>query len=937
MKTLFTQLILSITLLGMVRAQDLSITSFAFPGSNLASGGVYNPVLKIKNNGKTGAVSSYAGFYLSKDSILTVSDRFFTSLYIPPLAAGTEGDVSSGINLPLNIADGNYFIFVYADYQGQVFESNENNNAASYKVSITAPVTDFVITAAGLSAGSVSAGEQLSVSATINNLGNTAAYCYTGFYISTDTVFDASDIPGGSTYSAYIQPGNPTRVEGNIIVPSDIAAGSYHIIFVADNLYYVSEPNEDNNTSSKPLNITAPNYTNVPVNGNKVIYACDTKIYDHGGPANNYSAYADGSLTIYPETAGKYVSLDFTNVSLEYGLDYVTVYDGTSVSAPSLGTFSWSSGSNIFYASNTSGALTVRFHTDGSVQYSGFEAKVSCSATIPKPDLSFTNFSADSILVPGTYVNVYLTETNNGSANAPAHSIAFYLSQDSVYSIGDTFLGNYYPGSLSAGSSQGVSAYLNLPSGQYSGSYYFLAITDIDNTVNESEEGNNSKVLKVNIKKAELDLNISSLSLSYNTLTAGETINAQYVINNSGNVAAGYYSVGLYLSTDSLFNIGDTYLNTGNYYYLSPNSGSYLALDVTLPSNLSVGEYYLMAIADPLNALDEKNEGNNAFRIPLHVVKRDVDLEVSNHSLYSYSGLPGTYPGIYTEIKNNGTTSAAADAVGYYLSADSVYSVGDSFLGYYYFPVVPAGETRSAYLNLYLPSGIPTGRYYIIAVADYNGIVEETFENNNEKALAIDIEAPFTDLKISNLSTSNSNPVFLQGETLAILLTEQNTGNTSASSHYIYYYLSTDSVYNVGDTYLYSSNVSYINGNDYYYLYPYLTIPQNASPGKYYIIAIADYSNNIEESVENNNTRSLQVTVSLPNVDLSVTGVKFSGVLEPGYTFDANVTSYNSGTTTAGSHNVNFYLSQDSLYSSGDTYLSTMYVYGVPAGQSQTQ
>jgi subtilisin-like proprotein convertase family protein len=106
--------------------------------------------------------------------------------------------------------------------------------------------------------------------------------------------------------------------------------------------------------------------------------ACSGTFYDSGG-LGDYSNSETRVFTICPSTAGAKLKLVFSAFQTE-SIDYLEIFDGNSVAAPSLGTYSGSTGPGTVQAtvSNASGCLTFRFTSDGSLVYSGWEATISC-------------------------------------------------------------------------------------------------------------------------------------------------------------------------------------------------------------------------------------------------------------------------------------------------------------------------------------------------------------------------------------------------------------------------------------------------------------------------------------------------------------------------------------------------------------------------------
>src|SRR5688572_32272523 len=87
-----------------------------------------------------------------------------------------------------------------------------------------------------------------------------------------------------------------------------------------------------------------------------------------------------------------------------------------------------------------------------------------------------------------------------------------------------------------------------------------------------------------------------------------------------------------------------------------------------------------------------------------------------------------------------------------------------------------AGVTSAAVTTLAIPSGVTTGVTFVIAVADALEAVPEGVENNNGRALAIEI-GDFVDLQITAVGAPLSVST---GKPLTATFTVRNAGTTPA-------------------------------------------------------------------------------------------------------------------------------------------------------------
>ena len=151
-----------------------------------------------------------------------------------------------------------------------------------------------------------------------------------------------------------------------------------------------------------PVNITPGAYI-MAATGSASVTTCDLAIYDNGGPNGDYSNSCDATLTINPATPGSVIVLTGTS-NTESCCDYLRVYDGTSTSGTMLAEYK---GSNLTVnCTSTTGPLTLYFHSDGSVIYSGFALTASCSggSTVTPPTVTTndaTNITSNSAVLNG--------------------------------------------------------------------------------------------------------------------------------------------------------------------------------------------------------------------------------------------------------------------------------------------------------------------------------------------------------------------------------------------------------------------------------------------------------------------------------------------------------------------------------------------------------
>jgi len=85
------------------------------------------------------------------------------------------------------------------------------------------------------------------------------------------------------------------------------------------------------------------------------------------------------------------------------------------------------------------------------------------------------------------------------------------------------------------------------------------------------------------------------------------------VVSNLGSAPPGAFTVGFYLSADPDITTTDTRIGTRSVATLLPGTNSTSVVTVTLSTTLPKGTFYLGAIADYLNQVQEITETNNTI------------------------------------------------------------------------------------------------------------------------------------------------------------------------------------------------------------------------------------------------------------------------------------------------------------------------------------
>ena len=474
------------------------------------------------------------------------------------------------------------------------------------------------------------------------------------------------------------------------------------------------------------------------------------------------------------------------------------------------------------------------------------------SATPKLPaDLVVSVLTVPSYGVAGGPFAVSVTTKNQGTGSADPSTTRFYVSANMSLEPTDTLLtaAQTVP-ALAPGVISAASITLQLPSNLLTGSHYLIAKADAEDVLFESSESNNTYARKFSVGP---DLLISTFTLPA-TATPGLPVDASYAVRNQGADGAAASVLAFYWSTNSSLDANDTLLASTNIGALAPNATQTGQMPVVIPSDATLGTYFIFAKADSANTIDEASESNNTS---LESILVGGDLVVSDFSAPAVIGAGVPFETTDT-TKNAGTTSVGQSVTHFYLSSNSSLSADDPLLGSRTVNALAAGEVSSRNTPLTIPAGMPAGSYYLFAKADAANAVMETQEGNNTDILLV---AVGPDLKptISSLTS----PV-TAGHTTVVSESVLNRGGNDAPPSLVKYYLSTNNAS------LDAADIALAETRSVGVLIPGassagqtpVTIPLGTAPGLYYLIVQADAAGTMAESSETNNTHVRQIRVN---------------------------------------------------------------------------
>ncbi|MBK7852318.1 MAG: hypothetical protein IPJ66_14615 [Bacteroidetes bacterium] len=308
---------------------------------------------------------------------------------------------------------------------------------------------------------------------------------------------------------------------------------------------------------------------------NGSITTCSAKFYDSGGPSGSYVNGEDYTYTFYPLPGNK-IQIVFNSFVTESGYDFLSVFDGNSVSAPQLFSGSGSALPGTFTSSAADGSLTIHFTSDLSLSYSGWDATVSC-ISIP---------ACTGTPVPGNVTgNTAVCYGSNTTLTATGATIGFSGLQYQWEESDDNGIGD--PWAIVTGGSGATT--INYTSPVLTNSvYYRMTVTCTNSGQTVSSPG---QFILVN------PLPVTSITPSSNRICGIETVTL------TGNGAASYSwspATGLNATTGAVVIAGPA--STTTYTVTGTTNGCSMTASTTIDVYPAIGS--VSATADTTQGCD---------------------------------------------------------------------------------------------------------------------------------------------------------------------------------------------------------------------------------------------------------------------------------------------------------------------------------------------
>jgi hypothetical protein len=436
-----------------------------------------------------------------------------------------------------------------------------------------------------------------------------------GVYLSTNSTISTGDTLlntgswgsfGTFTFSTF---------DWSATIPTINDCGTRFIGGIIDDNGVYSERFEGNN---------AVNFTNgVPFSGTSFVpTALNINLAEDAREPNDSRAAA--SLVSLPFSAGNLnIDADFENDYYRFTTPGAGQISVSATFTHSLGNIDLqlqnSVGTVLAGSAGTGNTESIHFDVSGAGTYyvrafgngSGSCNRYSLNVVFNRKDLQVTVLNAPAEAMAGQTINISNTVRNAGGQAAGSFRVGFYLSNDNLCTTTDTFLTSRVVASLAPSTNSIATTAMTIPPGTALGPKFLCGYADDQFTQEESNENNNTRFDAIDIvEKPNL---VVSHFFGPAASFPGDILKISSTVRNDGNLAAGAFRVGFYLSDDRRCLVSDLFLGSRNVTGLAIGATSTETSVLPVPKTVTLGTKTLCTIADDQLAVAELVESDNAW------------------------------------------------------------------------------------------------------------------------------------------------------------------------------------------------------------------------------------------------------------------------------------------------------------------------------------
>lgn len=585
--------------------------------------------------------------------------------------------------------------------------------------------------------------------------------------------------------------------------------------------------------------------------------------------------------------------------------------------------------------------IYIKVDADNSVlEYDGEENNIIMSKAVQlsDPDLTVELVSvSEETLSTDDKVAITWKLKNTGTADILNASITdgFYVSSNASGSNPISLGSVTNVVSISAGGEKTLRTNLTIPkNSQLNGTRYIYVKTNIHNNIAESSIANNTSA---SVSKQFVYVedpatvvvngtNLTVLSLSVPSIsTPGDKLSLSYIVKNTGTFAIDKdVEQKLYISKSNYFDSSARALPvTGSLPSTNGLEGGNSVsanVNITIPSDMKGGQYYIHVVVNNNKALTEKKYDDNQVKSPVYVNGNLPDITVSD-LVVPTTVMTSEKTTLSWTLNNIGTWVSEPVVCNVYLSNDANFSNDDKLLTSVRSGKLEKNSSEEMKADIELADDV-VGQRYIIVRAN-NSDADETNPDNNIIAQQFTVkQSPLPDLAISDLTTEGT---LRGGQAMTIKAKVSNVGDSQTHSDKWteVFYLSEGYNLDVNNAILLGSktHVGVLDKDASYDIAGTFTIPQSVK-GYYVLFAVTDGKKSLTEKSKANNQVKTTIYVEDQNdtpADLTVTKMSAPSRITAGdaITFSYNIANQGEYVAKGTLRDV-IYMSKDNVWDEND-------------------
>lgn len=336
-------------------------------------------------------------------------------------------------------------------------------------------------------------------------------------------------------------------------------------------------------------------------------------------------------------------------------------------------------------------------------------------------NLRVVDFRITSAVIGGQDASFVYTVKNVASTHTYSTvKTSFYLSYDRVFSNEDILLKTTTVSDLTPDEYFYIRETLAIPSDIRTGSYYIVAV--------DEEKSTAIPIVASGLSNDGIDLVPTNVFFTHSIIGGFSDVVYQSVYN-AGTTSSEPTDVRYFLSDDAG---NTTFVGIATIPAIEPSHSAEIHATLLIPETVETSTYTLRALVDITNKNQEFDETNNVYAKTLRVRKQLPNLVLRLADEAPLSANLGESILVDLSLENAGQIPIDNEfLLEIFLSSNNVVEEEDIELFSLPLQSFQVDQFASAELPLNLPTVVEEGSYYIIAVVNRTGHIEEVSTNDN--------------------------------------------------------------------------------------------------------------------------------------------------------------------------------------------------------------